>query len=74
MAPTSKFLGYNAVLLWIPTGGAAIDLTGASRTFDWDEKGNTIDVSTRDDKVANQKAKLVDAIQKCLNLLTFFGR
>jgi hypothetical protein len=60
MAPTTKYLGYQAYMFWIPTGGPAIDLTGASRTFEWDEKGNSIDVSTRDDKQANSKAKLVD--------------
>jgi hypothetical protein len=60
MAPTQKFLGYTALMFWIPSVGAAIDLTGASRTFEWDEKGNSIDVSTRDDKQANSKAKLID--------------
>lgn len=58
---TQKYLGSAALMFWIPTGGAAIDLTGASRTFEWDEKGATIDVSTRDDKQANAKAKLADA-------------
>jgi len=60
MAPSVKYLGYQALLFWIPTVGAAIDLTGASRTFEWDEKGNSIDVSTRDDKLANTRQKLVD--------------
>lgn len=57
----TKYLGSGALMFWIPTGGAAIDLTGSSRTFEWDEKGASIDVSTRDDKVANAKAKLADA-------------
>lgn len=60
MAPTVKYLGYQAYMFFIPAVGPAIDLTGASRTFEWDEKGNSIDVSTRDDKQANSKAKLVD--------------
>lgn len=61
MAVTTKYLGSAALAFWIPTGGAAIDLTGPSRSNEWDEKGNSIDVSTRDDKQANQKQKLADA-------------
>lgn len=61
MAPTTKFLGSVALIFWIPTGSAAINLTGASRSNEWDEKGASIDVSTRDDKQAGQKAKLADA-------------
>lgn len=64
MAVTQKYLGYQALMFWQPVGSAAIDLTGASRTFEWDEKGNSIDVSTRDDKQAGAKAKLADAADR----------
>jgi len=60
MTPTTKYLGYNAVLIWIKSDGTPVDLTGSSRDFEWDEKGNSIDVSTRDDKLANTHQKLVD--------------
>jgi hypothetical protein len=60
MTPTTKYLGYQAVMIWITAAGTPIDLTGTSRTFEWDEKGNSVDVSTRDDKVANTHQKLVD--------------
>lgn len=68
MAVTTKYLGSAALAFWIPTGGAAIDLTGPSRSNEWDEKGNSIDVSTRDDKIANAKAKLADAPDRTFSI------
>lgn len=64
MAVTSKYLSHVALIFWIPTAGAAINLTGASRSNEWDEKGQSIDVSTRDDMVANQRQKLATAPER----------
>jgi hypothetical protein len=47
-------------VFWLPTGGAAINLTGSSRNVEIDEKGTSIDVSTRDDLVANTSQKIAD--------------
>jgi len=68
MAVTTKYLGSAALAFWVPTGQAAIDLTGPSRSNEWDEKGNSIDVSTRDDKQANAKAKLADAPDRTFSI------
>lgn len=68
MAVTTKYLGSAALAFWVPTVGAAINLTGASRSNEWDEKGNSIDVSTRDDKQANAKAKLADAPDRTFSI------
>jgi hypothetical protein len=68
MAVTTKYLGSAALAFWIPTGGAAINLTGPSRSNEWDEKGSSIDVSTRDDKQAGAKAKLADAPDRTFSI------
>lgn len=68
MAVTTKYLGSAALAFWIKTGSAAINLTGASRSNEWDEKGTSIDVSTRDDKLANAKAKLADAPDRTFSI------
>jgi hypothetical protein len=55
-----KYHGKDTIIFWIPTGGAAINLTGSSRNVEIDEKGTSIDVSTRDDLVANTRQKIAD--------------
>lgn len=67
MPPSVKYHGKDTLLFWIPTGGAAIDLTGSSRSIEVDEKGNSIDVSTRDDLQANTRQKLADIPERTFN-------
>jgi hypothetical protein len=67
MPPTVKYHGKDTLIFWIPAVGAAIDLTGSSRSIEIDEKGNSIDVSTRDDLQANTRQKLADIPDRTWN-------
>lgn len=67
MAVTTKYHGKDLLIFWIPTGSAAINLSGSSRSVEIDEKSSSIDVSTRDDLVANQRQKLADIPDRTWN-------
>lgn len=56
---TTKYHGKNSAIIWRKTGGSAVDLSGSSRKIGLQEQASDIDVSTRDDAIANQQATLV---------------
>jgi hypothetical protein len=54
-------LGKYMVVEWTPDGGTMISIATKSRNFSVSQKGNSIDVSVREDILAGQKDKLADA-------------
>ena len=47
---TAKNLGKNMIVEWTPSGGSLLSIQINSRNFSVDQKGNSIDVSVREDK------------------------
>lgn len=64
MAPTTKYHGRATAVFWKETGGSFVDLSGSSRQFATTQAGQSIDVSTRDDKNADTRQKLVDTPER----------
>lgn len=59
---TAKLLGKYMVVEWLPDGEVTpISIATKSRNFKVDQKGNSIDVSVREDILAGQKDKVPDA-------------
>ena len=52
----AKYLGKNTVITWT-VSGTTTDLSGSSRSFEIDESGSTVDVTTRD---STTKEELTD--------------
>jgi hypothetical protein len=69
---TTKLLGKFLVVEWLPTGGTLgtdeISIATKSRNFKVSQKGNSIDVSVREDIAANEKDKLPDAPDRTAEL------
>lgn len=67
---TTKYHGRATVLLYADAPDVApdIDLSGSSRTIEIQQSGNQIDVSTRDDFMADSTAYLAAAPERTLNL------
>jgi hypothetical protein len=66
--PTTKYHGKNSALIYKKTGGSAVDLSGSSRSIELDEQASEIDVSTRDDAVANSEAVLTGIPKRKLDI------
>ena len=69
MAPSVKYHAKQTVLMYAATAGVGptIDLSGSSRTIEVDEAGNEIDVSTRDDFLADATAYLTNPAARSIN-------
>lgn len=68
--PTTKYHGKTTVILYAATVDTAptVDLSGSSRTISLQEQGNEIDVTTRDDAVANATASLSTPPSRTISL------
>jgi hypothetical protein len=67
---TTKYHGKQTVLMYAATVNTAptVDLSGSSRTISVNEQGQEIDVSTRDDLVADSTAYLTNPPQRSVQL------
>jgi predicted secreted protein len=65
---TTKQLGKDLVVEWTPSGGSMVSIATKSRNFKVGQKGNSIDVSVREDILAGQKDKLADAPDRTAEL------
>jgi len=65
---TAKLLGKYLVVEWTPSGGSMISIATKSRNFKYSAKGNSIDVSVREDIAAGTKDKLPDAPDRTAQL------
>jgi hypothetical protein len=66
---TAKNMGKNLVVEWLPTGEVTpISIATKSRNFKASQKGNSIDVSVREDILAGQKDKQADAPDRTAEL------
>jgi hypothetical protein len=65
---TTKLLGKYLVVEWTPDGGSLISIATKSRNFKVSQKGNSQDVSVREDILANQKDKQPEAPDRTAEL------
>jgi hypothetical protein len=69
---TAKLLGKHLIVKWLPEGGVApgdeISIATKSRNFKVSAKGNSTDVSVREDILAGTKDKLADAPDRTAQL------
>jgi len=66
---STKLLGKFMIVEWLETGtSVALSLATKSRNFKAGQKGNTIDVSVREDILVGQKDKLADAPDRTAEL------
>ena len=65
---TAKNLGKNLIVEWTPSGGSLVSIATKSRNFKVSQKGNEIDVSVREDILADAKDTLVDAPDRTAEL------
>lgn len=67
---TTKYHGKNTVIMYASTVDTAptVDLSGSSRTITVNQQGNEIDVSTRDDFLADATAYLTNPPQRSVQL------
>jgi hypothetical protein len=63
-----KLAGKYLEILWTPDVGSPITISPKSRNWKVTQKGNSIDVSTRDDILAGQKDKIPDAPDRTATL------
>jgi len=65
---TTKLLGKDLIVEWTPSGGSLVSIATKSRNFKVGQKGNEIDVSVREDILADAKDTLVDAPDRTAEL------
>lgn len=65
---TPKLLGKSLIVEYTPTGGSLVSIATKSRNFKVSEKANRLDVSVREDILANNRDYLADAPDRTYTL------